>query len=142
MSLIIDPDLWNDGTEEQWRADALCAQVDPELFFPEKGGSTRGAKKVCGSCEVREQCLAYALANDQRFGIWGGLSERERRQLKPTADGTKHQRAEALRDLVEELSEKGRNGAQIAEQLGISGVHASRIRRELGYRTNRKRKTS
>ena len=61
---------------------ALCAQTDPEAFFPEKGGSTREAKRVCLSCEVRSECLEYALAHDERFGIWGGLSERERRRLK------------------------------------------------------------
>ncbi|PPK97801.1 WhiB family redox-sensing transcriptional regulator [Kineococcus xinjiangensis] len=65
-----------------WQEVALCAQTDPEAFFPEKGGSTREAKRVCGSCEVRVECLEYALANDERFGIWGGLSERERRRLK------------------------------------------------------------
>ena len=64
---------------------ALCAQTDPEIFFPEKGGSTREAKKVCAGCEVRAECLAYALNNDERFGIWGGLSERERRRLKRAA---------------------------------------------------------
>jgi WhiB family redox-sensing transcriptional regulator len=68
-----------------WLSDSLCAQTDPEAFFPEKGGSTRDAKKICGSCEVRTQCLQYALANDERFGIWGGLSERERRKLRKRA---------------------------------------------------------
>ncbi|MCU1437168.1 MAG: whiB [Naasia sp.] len=68
-----------------WQADALCAQTDPEAFFPEKGGSTREAKKICTSCEVRSQCLEYALQNDERFGIWGGLSERERRKLRKIA---------------------------------------------------------
>ncbi|MEQ6896888.1 WhiB family transcriptional regulator [Microbacterium horticulturae] len=68
-----------------WQADALCAQTDPEAFFPEKGGSTRDAKRICTSCEVRAQCLEYALQNDERFGIWGGLSERERRRLKRQA---------------------------------------------------------
>ncbi|NLF05129.1 MAG: WhiB family transcriptional regulator [Actinomycetales bacterium] len=65
-----------------WQERALCAQTDPEAFFPEKGGSTREAKRVCTGCEVRSECLEYALANDERFGIWGGLSERERRKLK------------------------------------------------------------
>ncbi len=69
-------------TELQWQSEALCAQTDPEAFFPEKGGSTREAKKICASCEVKAQCLEYALKNDERFGIWGGLSERERRKLK------------------------------------------------------------
>lgn len=65
-----------------WQEDALCAQTDPEAFFPEKGGSARDAKRVCLSCPVRAQCLEYALRHDERFGIWGGLSERERRTLK------------------------------------------------------------
>ena len=68
-----------------WQADALCSQTDPEAFFPEKGGSTREAKKICSQCTVRSECLEYALANDERFGIWGGLSERERRRLKRIA---------------------------------------------------------
>lgn len=65
-----------------WQADALCSQTDPEQFFPEKGGSTRAAKAVCRECPVRNKCLEMALTNDERFGIWGGLSERDRRKLK------------------------------------------------------------
>lgn len=68
--------------ELSWQEQALCAQTDPEAFFPEKGGSTREAKKVCMGCEVQKECLDYALDNDERFGVWGGLSERERRKLK------------------------------------------------------------
>jgi WhiB family redox-sensing transcriptional regulator len=68
--------------DDQWQERALCAQTDPEAFFPEKGGSTREAKRICTGCEVRDACLDYALAHDERFGIWGGLSERERRRLK------------------------------------------------------------
>ena len=75
----------DDDGELSWQADALCAQTDPEAFFPEKGGSTREAKKVCLSCDVRAECLEYALENDERFGIWGGLSERERRRVKKQA---------------------------------------------------------
>ena len=68
-----------------WQDRALCSQTDPEAFFPEKGGSTREAKRICQGCEVRSDCLEYALAHDERFGIWGGLSERERRKLKKRA---------------------------------------------------------
>ena len=68
--------------ELAWQERSLCAQTDPEAFFPEKGGSTREAKRVCLTCDVRGECLEYALAHDERFGIWGGLSERERRRLK------------------------------------------------------------
>lgn len=74
-----------EDTALSWQTDALCAQTDPEAFFPEKGGSTRDAKRICGTCEVRGECLEYALQNDERFGIWGGLSERERRKLKRRA---------------------------------------------------------
>ena len=63
-------------------AEALCAEVDPDLFYPEKGGSTREAKQVCARCSVQAECLAYALNHDERFGIWGGTSERQRRRLK------------------------------------------------------------
>jgi WhiB family redox-sensing transcriptional regulator len=75
----------DDEGQLAWQADALCAQTDPEAFFPEKGGSTRDAKKICTQCEVKAECLEYALANDERFGIWGGLSERERRRLRRRA---------------------------------------------------------
>ena len=71
-----------ESVELSWQERALCAQTDPEAFFPEKGGSTREAKRVCGVCDVKVECLEYALSNDERFGIWGGLSERERRRLK------------------------------------------------------------
>src|SRR5690606_41564758 len=74
------------GDEELgWQERALCAQTDPESFFPEKGGPTREAKKVCLACEVHSDCLEYALANDERFGIWSGLSDPERRRPKKPA---------------------------------------------------------
>lgn len=66
----------------EWVEEALCAQTDPELFFPEKGGSTRQAKEVCARCPVRPECLEYALENNERFGIWGMASERDRRKLQ------------------------------------------------------------
>jgi len=74
-----------DAEDQGWQEKALCAETDPEAFFPEKGGSTREAKKICTGCEVRSECLEYALSNDERFGIWGGLSERERRRLRRRA---------------------------------------------------------
>lgn len=74
--------LFDSQDQPDWQERALCAQTDPEAFFPEKGGSTREAKRICAGCDVRAECLEYALAFDERFGIWGGLSERERRKLK------------------------------------------------------------
>src|SRR5262245_65456649 len=69
------------GDTPAWHELALCAQTDPEAFFPEIGQSTRDAKRVCTRCEVRADCLEYALEHDERFGVWGGLSERQRRRL-------------------------------------------------------------
>ena len=70
-------------TPPAWTSDALCAQVDGDLFFPEKGGSSKEAKKVCAECPIRVECLQYALDHGERYGIYGGLSERERRKLQP-----------------------------------------------------------
>ena len=85
LQLIMGGEPTDESSEMSWQERSLCAQTDPEAFFPEKGGSTREAKKVCVGCEVRAECLEYALGNDERFGIWGGLSERERRKLKKRA---------------------------------------------------------
>jgi WhiB family redox-sensing transcriptional regulator len=65
-----------------WDERALCAQIDYEMFFPGKGQSTADAKSICMACEVRAECLTDALANHERYGVRGGLSERERRKLK------------------------------------------------------------
>lgn len=64
-----------------WQDEALCGEVGGDFWFPEKGESTREAKQVCVACPVRAICLQYALDGNERFGIWGGLSERERRRL-------------------------------------------------------------
>jgi WhiB family redox-sensing transcriptional regulator len=68
--------------DRAWQSQANCMGVDPDLFFPERGASTREAKEVCRGCVVREDCLEYALSNSEKFGIWGGLSERERRKIR------------------------------------------------------------
>jgi WhiB family redox-sensing transcriptional regulator len=65
-----------------WREDALCSQTDPEAFFPEPGSSPQPAKTVCGACPVRVECLEHALANDELYGVWGGLSPRARGELR------------------------------------------------------------
>ncbi|WP_269251424.1 WhiB family transcriptional regulator [Streptomyces sp. Qhu-G9] len=72
---VIAPDL-------SWQEQALCAQTGSDFFFPEPGSSVREAKRICGMCEMRSACLEYALAHDERFGVWGGLSEKERLGLR------------------------------------------------------------
>lgn len=67
-----------------WMDAAECAQQAPDTFFPDKGAwqANRDARRVCQGCEVRPECLAYALRNREPFGIWGGLSARERNALR------------------------------------------------------------
>jgi WhiB family redox-sensing transcriptional regulator len=65
-----------------WQDYANCRGADADLFFPERGASTRRAKSICGACEVRGECLEYAIVNGEKFGIWGGMSERERRRVR------------------------------------------------------------
>lgn len=68
--------------EMEWADRALCAEVDPELFFPEKGQPVISAKRVCMACEVRAECLEYAIDRGEQHGIWGGLSAEQRRRVK------------------------------------------------------------
>lgn len=69
---------------QPWMDDALCAQADPDSWFPEKGGAVGPAVKICRRCPVAAECLDYALANGERYGVWGGVSERPRRHLLDT----------------------------------------------------------
>lgn len=62
-----------------WK-DVLCAEVDPEAFFPEPGGDTRPAKKICGRCGDKDKCAEQALTRREPYGVWGGLTERDRRR--------------------------------------------------------------
>lgn len=66
--------------------DALCARLDAgtadRIFYPERGQTGKAARKLCGRCSVRVECLDYAISTKEGFGIWGGLSERERRVVK------------------------------------------------------------
>lgn len=74
MNLEIDP--------PPFVREALCAQTDPEIFFPEKGESSARAKRVCKLCPVRRECLLYAIENNEPYGVWGGYPTRERQRLK------------------------------------------------------------
>lgn len=72
-----------DGLErESWMLGAPCAGTDVEAFFPEVGGSAKAAKRICAGCDIRERCLQYAVERDERHGVWGGLSARERHRLR------------------------------------------------------------
>jgi WhiB family transcriptional regulator, redox-sensing transcriptional regulator len=63
---------------ETWANEAACRDADPEIFFPEKGGTPRAAKQVCARCPVSVECLEYALGNGLDYGVWGGVSMHDR----------------------------------------------------------------
>ena len=87
LAAFADPEP--DADPLAWHDRALCAEVDPEIFFPADGGSgchdIKAAKNVCRACPVSAECLSYALAADEEFGVWGGMSERERRRMRQEA---------------------------------------------------------
>jgi WhiB family redox-sensing transcriptional regulator len=70
------------GQDLAWQDLANCRGADPDLFFPERGASTRTAKGICRECSVRNECLEFAIVSSEKFGIWGGMSERERRKIR------------------------------------------------------------
>jgi WhiB family redox-sensing transcriptional regulator len=72
-----------DVRDMAWADRGLCAEVDPDEWFPDKGESSLRAKAICRSCPVRAECLEYALDHQIEHGIWGGLVRDERRRLRP-----------------------------------------------------------
>lgn len=74
--------LKNEGIDMAWQDFANCRGADPDLFFPERGASTRQAKSICRECSVMEECLEFAIVSSEKFGIWGAMSERERRKIR------------------------------------------------------------
>lgn len=67
-----------DDERFDWQAKGLCRGVEPEVFFPISEEDAWRAKEICAVCSVREQCLAFSLTNRERYGVWGGVTEKER----------------------------------------------------------------
>ena len=65
-----------------WHSEAACTGLDVDLFFPNRGEPSEPAKAVCAGCAAREPCLDFALTSTEKFGIWGGESERSRRGIR------------------------------------------------------------
>lgn len=110
--------LHNDDAGD-WRGDALCAETDPEAFFPEKGASTREAKQICARCPVRAECLDGAIERGEKFGIWGGLTTQQRQKLR-----ARHYAEREAARRVERAAE--------AQQLFAAGHTRTEICRRLG----------
>lgn len=108
--------------DSEWQTLAACANTDPEVFFPDKGHSNREAKQICYTCPVQAQCLQYALRNDMRWGIWGGLSDAERQLRKDT---TPPRRPQTECGTLAGYRSHYRRGEQPCERCRIAG-NASR----------------
>lgn len=119
-------------SKDNWRAGALCAQTDPEIFFPESGQSGLAAKRTCGRCEVRAHCLEEALVLGEHFGIWGGLSSGERNRLLATQEGPRPSPTKnhtmARDQMILTMTARGASATAIALELGISDRTVTRVR--------------
>lgn len=111
-------------TDIDWRDSAVCRQVDPELWFPEKGGDGGvAAKRTCGVCPVRDECLDWAVTNWIHYGIWGGVSPetlqeiRKRRGMKPRNGGAM---TPVPVDRIRELARLGWRAKAIANAVGCT----------------------
>ena len=84
-SQLLSPQMLADAradTKRMWAAGALCASVDPELFFPPHDDPATETRQICARCPVRGQCVAYSVIADEPFGIWGGFDRDERQALR------------------------------------------------------------
>lgn len=74
--------IWLTDTQPEWMGKGNCAGTDWRLFFPERGETPNPARACCSGCPVKAPCLEYALVNNEKYGIWGGKTESERRKIK------------------------------------------------------------
>ena len=107
-----------------WRERAACRGSDLVVFFPGRGESAGPARQVCAACPVRQPCLDYAITNQITHGIWGGLTERERRQLQSGwVRATRRDRDRAISAAVA----AGSTAAAIGRSFGLSRTSVTRI---------------
>lgn len=106
-----------------WQAYGRCRETDPEIFFPEAGVPQHEALRICRSCEVRTQCLEFALDNHER-GVWGGTNDADRRRMRSnqhTAQVVPIDPVKAQRDAtIRRLTAEGYSAAEIAERVGCT----------------------
>jgi WhiB family redox-sensing transcriptional regulator len=108
----------------RWRGLAACRGIDLDVFFPERGESAEPARQVCARCPVREQCLDYAISNGITDGIWGGLSERERRALR--SNWLRTARCDRDQAILAAFA-AGYTTAAIGRSFGLSRTSVTRI---------------
>jgi len=107
-----------------WRYRAACRSADLEVFFPGRGEPAEPARQICAGCPVRQPCLDYALSHAITHGIWGGLTERDRRPLRVHHSGAaRRQRDEA----IAAASADGQSHAAIGRAFGLAAASVSRV---------------
>lgn len=110
----------------RWVSYAACGPADASLYFPRKGGSSAQAKRVCAGCPVRAECLDYALVTNQRYGVWGGTSERERRALRK-------ERSERMAQVIQLPLAKPASPVEGVVDVWITEFGTLRMRAEVGF---------
>lgn len=117
-------------SDNTWMEDAACRGMNPDVFFPQRGESTAEARAVCARCPVILRCRHYALANYEKYGIWGGMSERERRRIrKPRRDGVRPwyvERPDAARQ-AKALLARGLTAGEVAAVVGVNPQSVKRF---------------
>jgi WhiB family redox-sensing transcriptional regulator len=107
-----------------WQYRAACRGTDLTVFFPERGESAEPARQICGGCPVREPCLEFALRQGITHGIWGGLTERDRRPLRVhNTIAAREQRDEA----ITAAAAAGSTMAAIGRTFGLAATSVSRV---------------
>lgn len=111
-----------DNHRPEWSDEGLCKGLRAELFYPVRGESSDEAKEVCMVCPVAPECLGFAVRNGERFGVWGGTSERERRRLRRGLQAYREKRgSQALQAAVDKLGPNRREVAMdsFKAELGL-----------------------
>ena len=108
----------------RWRELAACHGTDLEVFFPGRGESAGPARQVCAACPVRQPCLDYAISNRISHGVWGGMTERERRALQSRwVRASRRERDEA----IAAASAAGYTTAAIGRAFGLARTSVGRV---------------
>jgi WhiB family redox-sensing transcriptional regulator len=107
-----------------WRYRAACRGADLEFFFPGRGESAKPARQICARCPVRQPCLDYALSHGIVHGIWGGLTERDRRPLRVHHTAAARQQRDAA---ITAAAAAGSTMAAIGRTLGLAATSVSRV---------------
>jgi len=117
---------------DDWKASALCAEGDPDEWFPERNESPLAAQSICSRCPVRTECLEYAIVNDERYGVWGGTLPADREEIRKSRgivrvpsrsewdnEQRRRQADEILAD-YESIVRAGLDTQPLADKLGCS----------------------